>query len=134
MVVMQVFLWMLMEFKKRTARRGGWSNTPIMKQVIRDDVFSLAVIIGFFLAIQPSAFKMNIIPSLLYLWPNTLLTIFTCRLVLNFSKLKPENSKEAPPMELTTILDSMEVSMVESTDLSPVTTLGAITLATTGTN
>ena len=46
MVISQVIMWGMTIYKRRTAERDGWSDAPLMRLIVRDDVVVSVGVLG----------------------------------------------------------------------------------------
>ncbi|KAF9444296.1 hypothetical protein P691DRAFT_796652 [Macrolepiota fuliginosa MF-IS2] len=104
----QCVLWGLTCYKYRDAIRNGWSKNPIMRLVMRDNTWTCIGICCLFIAVLPYSLVVEQIGHIMYCLLCSLLSITTCRMILNMRSLEPPSRSEGP--EFTTGFDEMAMS------------------------
>ncbi|TFK31653.1 hypothetical protein BDQ12DRAFT_693769 [Crucibulum laeve] len=107
----QAVIWTL-TFSKRKVRKESTSNARFMGLLLRDGAWAFAGIVALFSVIVPYAFLVEISSHTAFSWPISLLSIATCRIILNMQGLKsneivhPGALKDPEDIELPEYLGS----------------------------
>jgi len=91
MIVTHTFLWSLTVTKRSIPLNDGWRRNPIVRLVIRDGAWIFFAIFAISVAMMPFSLVNHVMTHVIFSWPMGLVSILTCRLVLNMQDLKPQN-------------------------------------------
>ncbi|TFK35337.1 hypothetical protein BDQ12DRAFT_688330 [Crucibulum laeve] len=86
-LVTQVVIW-TMTYNKRVVRKESGSNSRFVSLLLRDGAWAFGGIIMLFSVIVPYSFLVEISSHVAYSWPISLLSIATCRIIINMQGLK----------------------------------------------
>jgi len=90
-VTKQTLVWALTAYRRRTARVEGWSNADVLKQTVRDGTGIFMLTIAVISASEPYIYLRGVVAHFVFTLPISLLSIFTCRLILNALSIKIES-------------------------------------------
>ncbi|GLB39415.1 hypothetical protein LshimejAT787_0605770 [Lyophyllum shimeji] len=93
-------LWTLTMHKRNVGRLGHLHRAPIVHLMLRDGAWIFAGITVLLAALVPSSFLRPANGQAMFPWFTSLVSIFTCRLVLNMQRLQIETTSSVH--ELTT--------------------------------
>ncbi|TFK31169.1 hypothetical protein BDQ12DRAFT_717135 [Crucibulum laeve] len=88
-LVTQVVIW-TMTVAKRKARMESRSNSRFMSLLLRDGAWAFVGIIALYSVIVPYSFIVEISSHIAFSWPISLLSIATCRIIINMQGLKSD--------------------------------------------
>lgn len=113
-------LWMLTIHKRNMGRLGRLNRAPIVNLMLRDGAWIFAAISLLLAMVIPSSFLIPAIAQAMFPWFTSLVSIFTCRLILNMQRLQMESTTSGP--ELTTNIEPELTTNIEpdSGDSHPV--------------
>ncbi|KAF8056963.1 hypothetical protein FPV67DRAFT_1677714 [Lyophyllum atratum] len=110
------FLWILTVQKRNVGRLGGSERAPIVQLMLRDGAWIFAVVSVLLATVTPYTFLIPVVAQVMFPWPISLLSIFTCRLILNMQRLKMR-TPPASGLELTTNISFTTTIDSRNTDL-----------------
>ncbi|TFK31347.1 hypothetical protein BDQ12DRAFT_694293 [Crucibulum laeve] len=91
----QVIIW-VMTFNKRNVRKESRSNARFMSMFLRDGAWAFGGVIILYSVMLPYSFLVEISQHVVYSWPLSLLSIATCRIIINIQGLKGAANANAP--------------------------------------
>jgi hypothetical protein len=94
----QLMLWSMTFFKRNIAPGG----VPIVRLVLRDSACVFVLVFTIFGVCIPYSFVQDLAAHVVFLWPISLMSIATCRIILNMFRLKVLS----PEIEIQTELTS----------------------------
>ncbi|TFK36455.1 hypothetical protein BDQ12DRAFT_725201 [Crucibulum laeve] len=87
LLVTQVVIW-TMTFKKRNVRKESRSNSRFVRLLLRDGAWAFGGIIALYSVTVPYSLLVGISSHVAFSWPISLLSIVTCRIIINMQGLK----------------------------------------------
>ncbi|KAF9002753.1 hypothetical protein BDQ17DRAFT_1542189 [Cyathus striatus] len=83
-IATQLMLWAMTIFKCNIAIGG----VPVVRLVLRDGAFAFALVCIIFGICIPYSFVQDLTAHVVFLWPISLMSMTTCRIILNMHRLK----------------------------------------------
>ncbi|GLB40018.1 hypothetical protein LshimejAT787_0705280 [Lyophyllum shimeji] len=102
-------LWMLTVHKRNLGRCHHSHRAPIVHLMLRDGAWIFAGISALLAAVIPTSFLIPVMAQTVFPWLPSLVSISTCRIILNMQRLQIENTPSAPELS-TNIEPASEVS------------------------
>ncbi|GLB40019.1 hypothetical protein LshimejAT787_0705290 [Lyophyllum shimeji] len=106
-------LWMLTIHKRNVGRCHCSNRAPIVHLMLRDGALIFGVVSVTLGSIIPSAFLVPVMAQTMFPWLTSLVSIFTCRVILNMQRLQIEITPSAP--ELTTNIEPTSTEDLQPT-------------------
>jgi len=94
-IVTHSVLWVL-TIKQKSFSDNIWGSNPIVRLVTRDGAWVFIIIILIFIITIPHSFVKHMATHVVFSWPMALVSILTCRLILNMQSLKFQTSTLDP--------------------------------------
>ncbi|KAF9444302.1 hypothetical protein P691DRAFT_712088 [Macrolepiota fuliginosa MF-IS2] len=110
-IVNQFLLWALTYYKYRDAVKEGWSRHPIVRVVMRDNSWVFITFTGILVSLLPYSFYVQQVGHIIFSLFNCIISIMSCRLILNMRSIKGTGNDTDSQMELTTIILDEEHSL-----------------------
>ncbi|GLB40024.1 hypothetical protein LshimejAT787_0705340 [Lyophyllum shimeji] len=116
-----VFLWIMTIRKRNVGRLGGSERAPVVQLMLRDGAWIFAVVSALLATVTPYTYLIPVVAQAMFPWPITLLSVLTCRLILNMQRLKMRTPPPSGPqlttnISFTTTIESLATSKFESDD------------------
>ncbi|KAF8056546.1 hypothetical protein FPV67DRAFT_641495 [Lyophyllum atratum] len=102
-VVRHAFIWMLTIHRRNIGRYGYSSRVPVVRLMLRDGAWIFAAIGAILPTATPHFGVRPAAAQAMIPWSISLVSILTCRLILNMQRLQTRANSTAP--ELTTNID-----------------------------
>ncbi|GLB40044.1 hypothetical protein LshimejAT787_0705540 [Lyophyllum shimeji] len=97
------FIWMMTMRRRNIGRLGDSSRAPVVRLMLRDGAWIFAVFSAMLTTVTPYCVLLPVVAQTLIPWSHSLVSVLTCRLILNMQQLHTLTHGSTP--QLTTNID-----------------------------